>query len=181
MLGDHAAKCAPRPVCGGWKQVLPEVARPQTGDDVDEAGQNQGPCCLKVEIPAPAILVRQHVSVASRDGRSRRRDRYLEQRSSARIADFAPIEARVRDQDLNASDQQSNERNYCDPVRHPDEQSMPGRSLISQRGSVRHPGSIARSGAASPVLSSLASRRKGGRRPDGTSPDCARITATWKT
>ena len=137
------------------------MARPQTGDDVDEARQHQGPCRLKVEIPAPAILVGQHVSVASRDCRSRRRDRNLEQRRSPRIAHFAPIEARVRDQDLNAGDQQSNERNYCDPVRHPDEQSMPGRSLISERGSARHAGSIARSGAASPVLSPLAFPWKG--------------------
>ena len=42
------------------------------------------------------------------------------------ISDFSPIEARVRDQDLNTGDQQGNERNYRDPVRYPHQHSMPG-------------------------------------------------------
>jgi len=108
-----------------------------------------------MEIPAPAVLVGQHVSVAGRDGGARRRDRYPEQRRSPRITHFAPIEARVRDQDFDARDQQSDERNYCDPVRHPNEHSMPGISLVSEGGSLRHPGSIAWPRAASAVQADL--------------------------
>ncbi len=92
MLRDHFPECPPRPVGRGRKQVVPEVAGPQTCDGVDQAGQHHGPCRLKVEIPAPAILVGQHVAVASGDRRPRRRDRYFEQRRGPRIAGFAPIE-----------------------------------------------------------------------------------------
>ena len=55
LPGMRATSCLPGP----GNRLLPEVARPETRDDVDEACQHQGPCRLKVEIPAPAILVGQ--------------------------------------------------------------------------------------------------------------------------
>ncbi len=126
MLRHDAAELWPRPVFGGWEQVLSEVAGPETEDNVDQARQHQSPCGLKVKISAPAILVGQDVCVASRDCCSGRGNGNLEQRTSQRISDFSPIEARVRDQDLNTGDQQGNERNYRDPVRYPHQHSMPG-------------------------------------------------------
>src|SRR5213080_189866 len=36
VLRDHTANRAPSPVFLRWKQVPPEMACPQTGDDVDE-------------------------------------------------------------------------------------------------------------------------------------------------
>jgi len=46
---------------------------------------------LKVEIPAPAILVRQHVPEAGGHQRSWGRDRDFEKRGSQDVAGFAPV------------------------------------------------------------------------------------------
>jgi len=128
---DHALECGPRSVGRWWKQILSEVPRPQAETEIDEASQHKRPCCLKMKVSTPAILVGQHIAVPSRNGRSRRRDGYLEQGRSQRIAHFTPIETWVGDEDLNSGDQQGNKRNYRDPVRDSNECSM-ARSLIAK-------------------------------------------------
>ena len=50
----------------------------------------------------------------------------FEQRTSHIIAGFAPIESRGRDHDLNSADEQSEEADSRDPVRHADKRSMRG-------------------------------------------------------
>ena len=142
MSCDHAPERCPGSVSRGWKQIPPEVTRPQAVDEIDQSGQHQRPRCLKVKVPTPAILVGQHIAVSTRDSRPRRRDRYLEQWRSQRIAHFAPIKTRVGDEDLNSGNQQSHKRNYCDPVGRTDQTSMAG-CLVSLRSSRRHGGSIA--------------------------------------
>ena len=61
----------------------------------------------QVEIAAPAVLVGHDVAVAvgtvSRDDG----DGNLEERGGAEVAGFAPVEARVRDDDFAAGDEQA--------------------------------------------------------------------------
>ena len=57
---------------------------------------------------------------------------------------FAPIEAWVGDQDLSAGDEQSEERNNREPVRHSHQESMSGTSRALERNTIRHGGRITR-------------------------------------
>jgi hypothetical protein len=47
-----------------------------------------------------------------------------EERSGVHVADFTPIEPRVRDDDLNTGDEQSKEGDDRDPVGHPDKRGV---------------------------------------------------------
>jgi hypothetical protein len=49
-----------------------------------------------------------------------------EERSGVHVADFTPIEPRVREDDLNPADEQSKEGDDRDPVRHTDDRGMAG-------------------------------------------------------
>src|SRR3954447_17196965 len=69
-----------------------------------------------MEIAAPAVLVRQHVAVTGRDGCSRSRNGQLKQRSSKYVAILAPIEARVRNKNLNSADEQGQKAQSRNPV-----------------------------------------------------------------
>ena len=108
-----------------WKQVFAEVSCDEARGHIDQSGEDQNPCGLKVEIAAPAVLVGQDVVVARGNGISRGGDWYFEERGSSRVAGFAPIESRMRDDDLSAGDEQSEEGDYGEPVRDADEYCMP--------------------------------------------------------
>ncbi len=98
---EHFPECAPSSVGRLREQVFPEVSSPQTCDRVDQAGQHQNPCGLKVEIAAPAILVGHHVAVAGGNRIPRCGDWYLEQRRSSTNCRFHPsrtADARSRSQ-----------------------------------------------------------------------------------
>ena len=97
----------------------------QTVKDVENASQDYNPGGLKVEITAPSVLIRQDVAVAGGHQVSRRGDGDFEQRRGIYIAGFAPIEARVGDQNFNAADQQSEETQGGDPVGDADQGGVP--------------------------------------------------------
>jgi len=78
-----------------------------------------------VEIAAPAILIRQHVTVACGDQGSRRGNGDFEQRCGIYIAGFAPIEAWVGNQDFNAADEQGEKAQGGDPVSDADQGRVP--------------------------------------------------------
>ena len=143
---EHFAECVPFSVGGCGEQVFAEVAGQEAGDHVDQAGDYQDPCGLEVEIAAPAILVGPGVVVAGGNGVARCRDGNLEEWSGARVAGFAPVETRVRDDDLHAGDEQGQERNDRDPVGYADERRVPLRGLHLGRGSDGHAGRIAHGG-----------------------------------
>ena len=111
----------------GWRgeQVFAEVSVDEARGYVDQAGEDQNPCGLKVEISAPAVLVGQDLVVAGGHGISRRGDGNFEQRGSSRVAGFAPIESRMRDDDLSAGDEQGEEGNDGEPVGDAHQRSMP--------------------------------------------------------
>ena len=105
---NHLPECTPCPIGRRRDQVLPEVPGQQTRKfRRPEPVNTSNPRRLKVQIPAPAILVGHHVAVASRDRIPRRGDRQREQRMSDHIAHLTPIEPRVRDHDLTAADEQA--------------------------------------------------------------------------
>src|SRR5947199_8678708 len=72
-----------------------------------------------MEGAAPSILIRQGITVASQNGRPRRWDWQREHGLHQNIALFAPIEARMRDENLNSADEQRNEADRRDPVCYP--------------------------------------------------------------
>ena len=132
ILRDAIPVCAQAAIALRRDEVLAEVSGPEACDDVDESGKDQQPCGLKVKVAAPAILVWQHIAVSR--GNRIARGRYVddEQRARVYIAGFAPIEARVGDDDLSSGDEQSQEGERSNPVGHADKRGVPG-SLRSGR------------------------------------------------
>jgi hypothetical protein len=61
------------------------------------------------------------------------RDGYCEQWSSPHIADFTPIEPRVRDHYLDAADEQGKKGDHCNPVGHADDGGVTGSPRIRRR------------------------------------------------
>ncbi|MCU1314042.1 MAG: hypothetical protein JWM54_1799, partial [Acidobacteriaceae bacterium] len=51
------------------------------------------------------------------------------------VADLAPVEARVRDHDLRAADEESEEAEDGEPVGEADDRRMPGSFRIAERAS----------------------------------------------
>src|ERR1700686_3580217 len=98
MFSDCRGERPPRKIGLTGEQVFAQMAGKQNGDGVQRAGQYGEPGSLKVEIAAPAVLVRQDVAVASGHQMPGGRDWYFEQRRSQDIAGFAPIEARMGDE-----------------------------------------------------------------------------------
>src|SRR5215813_12890008 len=119
------------------------MACPQAVDSVQQTGQDRAPGGLKMEIAAPAVLIRQHIAVAGRHGIPRGRDRQLEERRSQYVAGFTPIESRVRDDDLDPAYQQGKEAQRGDPVSNADDRGVP---RLSRRGGQGPNGSICRVG-----------------------------------
>ena len=108
----------------------------QAGNHVHEAGQYQNPGSFEVEIPAPAVLVRQHEPVAGVYPRPGGRDRKIEQGGSHWVPGFAPIEAWVRDENFNSAEEQGKNAERGEPVSDANQDGMP-RSI---RGRKRPPG-----------------------------------------
>src|SRR6202142_338324 len=79
----------------------------QAGDSIEQGSEYQNPGSLKVEITAPAVLIRQDVTVAGRHEIPRGGDWQFEQRSSQIVAGLSPIKARVGYDNFNSADEQS--------------------------------------------------------------------------
>ena len=87
-----------------------------------------------MEIAAPAVLVGKHVAVAGGDGCSRGGIGSWNSGGSQHVAGFAPIEARVRDENLNSADEQRQEADGGDPVGDTDYERVPQRKCCGWRG-----------------------------------------------
>src|ERR1700745_1300433 len=88
-------------------QIAPKVSRKQSPDHVQQSRRDSNPRRLEVKIPAPSVLVRQHISVASRDGVSGGRQMQIEPRLRVYVANLSPVEAWMRQNDLASAEQQS--------------------------------------------------------------------------
>ena len=108
------------------EEVPKEVACEKANNHVDNAGQHQDPCGLKVQVAAPAILVGHHVAVAGGNTAPGRGDGQSEQGLSSHIADLAPIETRVRNNNFGTGNEECEETHDRDPMRHADDCTMPG-------------------------------------------------------
>ena len=108
--------------CG--KQVAAKVAAEEKVSEVDDAGKDEEPGGLEVEVAAPAVLVGHDVAVAGGDGVARGGDVEGEERLRVHVADLAPVEARMGDQDLDAGDEKRDESEEGEPMRDADEQGM---------------------------------------------------------
>src|ERR1700690_331538 len=97
----------------------------QAGDSIEQGSEYQNPGSLKVEITAPAVLIRQDVTVAGRHEIPRGGDWQFEQRSSQIVAGLSPIKARVGYDNFNSADEQSKKAQSDDPVGDADEGGMP--------------------------------------------------------
>jgi hypothetical protein len=124
ILCDDGPERVPVPIGAGRQDVVAKVAGPKTFDHVDEASENEQPCCLEVEIAAPAILVGHHEVVGGGDRRPGCGDGQGEEGARHYVAGLTPIEPWVGDEDLCARDQQSQEGDDREPVRNADERRM---------------------------------------------------------
>src|SRR6516162_5995133 len=88
-------------------QIAPKVPHKQSPDHVQQSRRDSNPRCLEVKIPAPSVLVRKHISVASRHGVTRGRQMKIEPRPRVHVADLSPVEARVRQYDLASAEKQA--------------------------------------------------------------------------
>ena len=79
-----------------------------------------------MQIAAPSILVGHDIAVARGDCIPGGGDVDGEEGLHHDVAGFAPVEARMGDDDLNAREQQCQEGDDCDPVGHADECRMAG-------------------------------------------------------
>src|SRR5277367_6665985 len=77
-----------------------------------------------MEVAAPAVLVREDVAVAGGDQTARGGDVESKERCGQVVAGFAPVEARMRDDEFSAGDEQSEEAECGDPVSDADEERM---------------------------------------------------------
>ena len=78
-----------------------------------------------MEIPAPAILVGEHVAVAGGNSGSGGRDRYRESRRRVHVAGLTPIKARMRHNDFESTDKEGQERKRGEPVGNANEKRVP--------------------------------------------------------
>src|SRR5690242_17487256 len=99
MSGDSGSEPAQRAfgLCG--EQIIAQVPGEERGEYVQQAGQDDNPGRLKVEVAAPTVLVRKDVTVARGDHRARGRDGNSKERLGQHIAGLSPVEARMRDDD----------------------------------------------------------------------------------
>src|SRR5690349_12004495 len=96
-----------------------------TEREVNQSGDHQQPCCFKMKIAAPSILVRERVSISGGHHVAGRRNRDLEQRLRVYVPSFAPIEPRMRNEDFPSRDKQRRERNQREPMRDANKCCMP--------------------------------------------------------
>ena len=133
VFQDHFPVRPPRSFSRRRNQIPPEVTAKHAVEKIKQAREHRKPCRLKVERTAPAVLVRHHVVVARGYRVSRRRNVQPEQRLRGRVPRFAPVEPWMRDQDLNASDEQRQKRHNSEPVRDANQHGVPGGG---RRGSI---------------------------------------------
>ena len=126
MVRDLLRERPPREAGACRQQIFPEVPVKQAGNYVHQAGQYDDPGGFEVEIPAPAVLVGQHIPVAGVDPWSGRGDRKIEQRGSHYVPGFAPIKAWVRDHNFKSAEQQRKNADCGQPVSDADQRGMPG-------------------------------------------------------
>jgi len=79
-----------------------------------------------MEIAAPAILVRKNIAITSGNHVSGCGNGDFEQRSRVDVAGLAPIEARMRDNNFQSANQESEEGKGDEPVRDAHETRVPG-------------------------------------------------------
>ena len=133
MLCDDRAEGLPVSIGGRWEEVLAEVAGPEDVDRVNEAGEHEQPGGLEVEIAAPAVLVGHDEAVARGDGAARGGDGDGEEGLGHHVAGFAPVETGVRDEDLQAGEEQGKKGEDSDPVRGADERGVAWSVRIVER------------------------------------------------
>src|SRR5438477_12697145 len=109
MPGNDRRERPPGEIGAGREQILPEMPFERSEDQIKQPRQDSKPGSLEMEIAAPAVLVGKHVVVARGDGCSGSGNRQFEQRRSKYVASFAPIKARVGDENFDSADEQSQE------------------------------------------------------------------------
>src|SRR5579863_1404764 len=124
MVRDRGRERAPRKISPAREQVFPQAPRKEERDYVQYAGQDDDPGRLKVQVTAPAVLVGEDVAVAGGDQRARGGNVEFEKRRGRVVAGFPPIEARVRDNEFGAGDEQSEKAERGNPVCDADEERM---------------------------------------------------------
>lgn len=146
VLCEDFAEGSEVSVGSGRDEVFAEVAVEETGEDVDKARKEQQPRGLKVERAAPAVLVGHDVSISGGNGSARCGNGQGEEGANHDVAGLAPVETRVRDDDLEAANEQGEERDDGEPVCHADKRGVTRLDGLQDWGSSRHGRRIAQAG-----------------------------------
>src|SRR5262249_38542682 len=134
VLGERVSYRRPSQVREGRHEIPAEVAAAKPRDEVGEAGEAEQPRRLEVQVTAPAVLIRKHIPVAGGYRRTGCGHRDDEEGVLLDVSRFAPVKARVREQDLDAAHEEREEGYRREPVRHAHEAGVsPARQECAHR------------------------------------------------
>src|SRR6476646_9912462 len=85
---------------------------------IEQSRPDRKPCRLEMEIAAPAVLIGEHVAVAGGDCPAGGWHVKIEPGMHVYIAGFAPVQARMRKQDLSSATEQSEKGKRRKPMGH---------------------------------------------------------------
>lgn len=144
VSADVGHASAERALLTRGEQVAAEMTAGEEIEEVDDAGDDEKPRRFEMQVAAPAILVREDITVTGRDTVARGGDVKAEEWRRVDVTDLTPVEARMRNQNLNTGDEQRDGRDEGKPVRDANEQRMPHGCGIRNLGGGRHAARIAR-------------------------------------
>src|SRR5579863_5866046 len=101
---------------------------------VKQTRSDRKPCCLEMEIAAPAVLIGEHVPIAGRDCIPGRWQVQIEPGVHVYVAGLAPVKPWMRKHDLSSADEQTKKAQGGYPVSDADQGRVPRRNRLSQDG-----------------------------------------------
>src|ERR1700690_1258804 len=108
---------------------------------VEQTRPDRKPCRLKMEIAAPAVLIREHVPIAGGDGIPGGWQVQIEPRAHVYVAGLTPVKPWMRKHNLSSADQQREKRDSGSPMGHAHERGVAlparGRHCRTKRGRSR--------------------------------------------
>src|SRR5580692_7730803 len=116
MSNQRTAKLLDGTVRSRGKQIAPEMPCEEAEQHVEQTRPDRKPCRLKMEIAAPAVLIREHVPIAGGDCIPGGWQMQIEPRAHVYVAGLTPVKPWMRKHDLSSADQQREKRDRSSPM-----------------------------------------------------------------